>query len=180
MRNPLDRIESHYTHGHALGFPETKKPLSEGIDGRLIEASRYATQIEEYYKRFSADSILLLNFEDLKTNPLHQVKKVCQFLEIDPDYNFQELDTRHNANEGRIGYDPLWRSLRRIKLLRSMAQVISVKPKRMLHSFFGHQIEGKFKLSPAQRDFILSQLKEDLQKLSFEYGIELSKWGIKQ
>jgi hypothetical protein len=180
MRNPLDRIESHYTHGQAQGWLATKKPLSEEIDGRLIEASRYATQIEEYYKRFSADSILLLNFEDLKTNPLHQVKKVCQFLEIDPDYNFQELDTRHNANEGRIGYDPLWRSLRRIKLLRSMAQVISVKPKRMLHSFFGRQIEGKFKLSPAQRDFILSQLKEDLQKLSFEYGIELSKWGIKQ
>ena len=178
MRNPIERIESHYTHGHALGFPETQKPLSEVIDSDLITTSQYAKQIAEYYKKFSADSILLLNFEDLKTNPLNQVKKVCQFLDIDPDYNFQELDTRHNANEGRIGYDPLWRSLRRIKLLRSMAQVISVKQKQMLHSFFGSQIESNIKLSPEQRNFILQELQEDLRKLSSEYGVDVRSWGI--
>ena len=178
IRNPIDRIESHYTHGHALGFPEAQKPISEVIDSDLITTSQYAKQIEEYYKRFSADTILLLNFEDLKTNPLNQVKKVCQFLDIDPDYNFQEIGIRHNANEGRIGYDPLWRSLRHIKLLRSMAQAISVKQKQMLHSFFGRQIEGKFKLSTAQKDFILSELREDLRKLSLVYGVDVSRWGI--
>ena len=48
----------------------------------------------------------------------------------------------------------------------------------MLHSFFGRQIEGKFKLSPAQRDFILSELREDLRKLSLVYGVDVSRWGI--
>ena len=178
IRNPLDRIESHYTYGRAYGFPETQKPLSEYIDRDLIATSQYAKQIGEYYQRFSADSILLLNFKDLKTNPLNQLKEVCQFLDIDPDYNFQELDTRHNANEGRIGYDPFWRSLRRNKLLRSMAQGIPVKQKQMFHSFFGRQVKGNIKLSPEQRSYLLNELKEDLQKLSVDYGVDLQSWDL--
>jgi len=178
VRNPIDRIESHYTHGHALGFPETKEPLFKGLNNDLITTSLYARQIEEYYQRFPADSILLLKFEDLRNNPLNLLREVCRFLDVDVNYEFQELGTRHNANEGRIGYDPLWRSLRRIKQLRSVARLMPTQHKQMLHSLFGRKIEGNFKLSSEQRSFVLGELQEDLQRLSFQYGIDVSCWGI--
>lgn len=179
MRNPLDRIESHYSHGQAMSWKSTIKPISEGIDKHLIETSRYAKQIEVYYQKFSADSILLLNFEDLKADPYSTIAKVCRFLDIDTDYNFEEINTIHNANKQRIVYANSWRSLRRNKLLRSLAGLIPTKQKEMFRDLlFSHQLEEKIKLSPEQRNFILQELQEDLHKLSCEYGVDVSSWGI--
>ena len=179
MRNPLDRIESHYNHGQAMSWKSTLKPISEGIDLHLIETSRYAKQIEIYYQKFSADSILLLNFDDLKADPENIITKVCQFLDIDSNYKFEGIDTIHNANKQRIVYANSWRSLRKNKLLRSLAQLVPATPKEMVRDrFFSSQIEDKIKLSSEQRSLILSQLKEDLQKLNSEYGVDVSSWGI--
>ncbi|MDJ0728268.1 MAG: sulfotransferase, partial [Prochloraceae cyanobacterium] len=99
MRNPIERIESQYTHGQAAGWEGIEKTSSTTtIDRDLIVPSLYAMQIKEYYKRFPAENILLLNFDDLKTNPRDLLQQVCNFLEIDPNYEFQGLNTVHNAN----------------------------------------------------------------------------------
>lgn len=180
LRNPIERIESHYTHGQAQGWEVTQQPLSKGIDGRLIQASQYARQIEEYYKRFPADNILLLNFEDLKTEPLSLVKSVCQFLNIDPNYEFQGLGTIYNANNRRLVNEQLWKSISRIQSLRSLVKLIPDKQKQRIYSCFGRKIESKsYKLTPEQRNFVLRELQEDLQKLRSEYGVDISRWGIK-
>ncbi len=178
VRNPIDRIESHYTHGKAQNWAETQQPLSEGINRHLIEVSQYARQIEEYYKRFPANDILLLNFEYLKTKPLNFVRKVCRFLDIDPDYKFQGLDTIHNANNQRLVDESLWKSMSRIKLLRSLAGLMPTKQKQILYNCFGRKIEGNLKLSLEQKKFVLSELREDLRKLSLEYGVDVESWGI--
>lgn len=179
VRSPIERIESHYTHGHALGFPEIKESGFQGLNSDLITTSQYAMQIEEYYKRFSAENILLLKFEDLVTKPLRLLRNVCEFLDIDAEYEFQELDKRYNANQGRIGYDPLWRSLRRVKLLRSLARIIPSEQKQILHSCLGRKVESILVLTPEQRQLILSELREDLEKLRLKYGIEVEHWFTK-
>ena len=178
MRNPLERIESHYTHGLAQNWQSTQKPLTEEIHPELIEASQYARQLNEYYQRFPANDILLLNFTDLKKEPLALLKKVCCFLQIDPDYQFQGLNTVYNANTERIANENLWRSLRKIKLLRSLSQHISVEQKKKIYNLFGRKLEGNVKLLPEQRSYILHELREDLQKLSLDYGVDLQSWGI--
>ncbi|MEM9906108.1 MAG: sulfotransferase domain-containing protein [Cyanobacteria bacterium P01_D01_bin.44] len=79
MRDPIERIESHYTHGLSTKWGQKMMKLDKGIDHRLIEISRYAKQIDEYYKRFLKNNILLLNFEDLKNDPSSVLKKYAVF-----------------------------------------------------------------------------------------------------
>lgn len=178
IRNPLERIESHYTHVQGTDWGTVVK-LSEGIDDKLIEFTKYAQQIEEYYKRFPADSILLLDFEELKNSPLELVKKVCRFLEIDYNYEFQRIGEIYNPNKNRIINDRFWRRMRRIKPLRTLVKKwLPTQQKQIVHSFFGNKVEEKFRLSPEQKDLVLSLLREDLRKLKFEYGIDVSRWGI--
>ncbi len=180
IRNPIDRIESHYTYAHALGYPEGKRPLSEFIDSNLIETSRYAKQIEEYYQRFSSNSILLLDFDDLQTDPLNLLKKICQFLDIDPDYNFQGLNEKYNANQGRIGYSKLWDFLRSNKRIRlAIKNIIPKQQKQILHRFFASKLEGNMKLSSAQKKYILQELQEDLYQLKSKYNFNIDNWMIK-
>jgi len=179
VRNPIERIESHYTHGLSQGWAEAKQPISSTISREFIEVSRYTRQIEEYYKRFSSDSILLLDFEDLKTNPLDLLKNICHFLDVDPDYAFQALNKRHNANNQRLKDERLWESMSRIKPFYSVAKLIPAKQKQMIYSCFGRKRKDSFKLSPEQQNFVLAELQEDLRKLSFKYGVDVSRWGIK-
>ncbi|NES20322.1 MAG: sulfotransferase [Symploca sp. SIO3E6] len=178
MRDPIKRIESHYNFSLALGHPETYQPISMGIDQRLIDTSKYAKQIREYYNRFSSNDILLLQFEDLKDNRLTLINQIIKFLNLDPYNHFQDIDNVHNMTKGMIGYDPIWRSLRRIKILYSVAQLIPTNQKDNLHSIFGKKVKGDFKLSAEQKEQIMNELREDLKELKFEYGVDVSKWNL--
>lgn len=172
MRNPLEKIESHFRYS---GIPI---PNSDQIEADIIETSRYAKQLNEYYARFPANTILLLNFEDLKTNPLNLLQRVCNFLEIDPSWNFQGLNTVYNASQDLVFNDPLWQALKKIKFLRSFAQYVPYKQKKLLHRCFGQKREFNHKLYDKQREFVLAELQPDLIELHQKYGVDLKRWLI--
>ena len=179
MRNPIDRIESHYTHGLAAGWQEIEKSGSKTIDRDLIVPSLYAMQIAEYYKRFPAENILLLNFDDLKTNPKDLLKQVCQFLEIDPNYEFEAINKVHNANKQRLVNESLWRRLKKVSFFRFFARKISKKQKAKIYGLLGKKIQKNVKLSPEQKQYIWKELAEDLKNLERKYGFDVGRWGIK-
>lgn len=172
MRNPIEKIESHFRYSGKL------VPESHQIEPGLIETSRYAYQIDEYYKQFPAENILLLKFEELKDNPFRLLNKVCQFLEIDESWNFQNLDKVYNASKDRVFDDPIWQALKQVKLLYTFAKYIPDEYKNSLHHLLGQRRQLNHQLSIEQRNFILCKLQNDLQKLNRKYGIDLENWGI--
>jgi hypothetical protein len=178
VRNPIERIESHYSHGITQDWGKNLKPLSEGIDEIMLETSRYSKIIEAYYNRFPSEDILLLNFDDLKSEPYRLVQRVVEWLGVNPNYPFKELGAKHNSKEDRIVNDRLWRKLRKNKLLHSLGALVPAQSKHMLHSLLGTRIKGDFKLSPQQRSFVLKELREDLQKLQWNHGVDVNRWNI--
>ncbi len=179
LRNPLDRIESHYTHGRAWGYGETKQDLAEEINPEVIETTKYAMQIEEYYRRFPADSIMLLNFEDLKQQPELILTKICRFLEIDDSYNFKDLNTVHNRGKARTTIKlPGWYKIRRTDYVRAISDSIPIKTKKIFRNCFGRQVNEPVQLSPKQKKLVLSELQTDLEKLRSQYGFDISQWNL--
>ncbi|MDJ0725709.1 MAG: sulfotransferase domain-containing protein, partial [Prochloraceae cyanobacterium] len=132
----------------------------------------------EYYKRFPAENILLLNFDDLKANPRYLLEQVCNFLEIDPNYEFQGLNTVHNANKQRLVNERLWRKLKKISFLRSFARQIPKHQKARIYNLFGKKITDNVKLSPEQKQLVWQELEEDMRELEREYGFDVSSWII--
>jgi len=179
MRNPLDRIESHYTHGRSAGWEEIEKSGSQTIDRDLIVPSLYGMQIGEYYKRFPAENILLLDFDDLKNNPKDLLKKVCQFLEIDSNYEFAGIDKVHNANNQRLADESLWENLKQIPFLRSLAKKVSKEQKAKIYNLLGKKNKNNVQLSLEQKKYIWQELEPDLKLLEREYGFDASRWDIK-
>lgn len=179
MRNPLERIESHYAHGIAYKSKKLPDSTIEKIDREILDTSRYSMQIAEYYQRFSRDKILLLNFDDLKQNPLALMRRVCQFLEIDSNYKFQNLSSIYN-NSGSKKIRINWYGLNipmKAEIHRLLKQIPS-DYKLFIHSLFGRQTDKPVKLSQVQKDYILKELKEDLLKLSQIYGFDISQWNL--
>lgn len=84
LRNPLDRVVSHYWHCIDLGI------YDEGIDSVLakdttfLERSLYHYQLSRYLDYFPADRIHLVLFEEFKQDTTAVLNGICRFLGVDP------------------------------------------------------------------------------------------------
>jgi Sulfotransferase domain len=181
MRSPISRIESHYTHLEAWGQEANVRPYGEGLANEIIDISKYAMQLDEYYQRFPAKDILLLNFEDLKQDPASLLCKVCQFLTIDADYQFKTLNTVYNSNKLRKKvFLPGWRNLRQTYIIKAIARATPSSARETFKNLFGQKVTRQIKLTPDETKYVLNYLHDDLQRLCQEYQVNTSRWNLPQ
>ena len=184
LRNPIDRIESHYTQGRKHNYQDTAQPLSVGINQEIIDTSRYAMQAKEYYQRFSTKDILLLDFEVLKQNSSLLLKKVCNFLDIDANYEFNDSQLIHNSHSKKSSkvFIPGYSYLRKTSFVQDRLKFMPQNFKqnaRSIRNLFARHVENEYvKLSPEQRQYIFKELAEDLKNLQNDYNFDVSRWSI--
>lgn len=94
LRRPLDRIRSHYemdrAHGvtgrSLLSLVEEELALGEdanwGNCAYYVGASRYAQQLQAYYRYFAPESVCVLSFEKLIADPEAELGRLYAFLGI--------------------------------------------------------------------------------------------------
>jgi len=176
LRNPINRIESHYNHGQT--GRKQNQPIEKSL-GYMINVSRYAMQLKPYYDYFSPENILILDFDDLKRDPLPLVQNVCQFLRIESDYDFAGLNKVYNRYQPRQKNHPVWEYLRNIMPLKAMTKATPTSvPKSAARRLLAPKPPARFVLSAEQRTFILQELKEDMEELSSNYGFDVSSWNL--
>ncbi len=104
LRNPADRLFSHYVMALTLGW--TQKPLWEFADEKK-EAFRkglYAEQLTRYFELFDRDQFLILTFEQIfanEENTRNALDQVGHFLDIDPSlFSLEKATTRVHERSG--------------------------------------------------------------------------------
>lgn len=103
LRNPIDRIFSHYNWvdslvGENLSLEKAiKKDFNKEPQSNInfefgyrnyFQFGLYGKWLEQYYKNFDKKDILIILTEDLKKNPLQTINKCCDFLDIS---KFEEI-----------------------------------------------------------------------------------------
>lgn len=81
MRDPIDRIESHIAHNIAKGRV-TARDYAAMMEG-AISTSRYGYQLDTFRAPLGNPEMLLLDFEDLKREPLALLDRVTDFLGLE-------------------------------------------------------------------------------------------------
>jgi hypothetical protein len=175
MRNPIDRIESHVYHGLYAGWT---KPIEAGISDHALNVSRYAMQLDAYVERFGRERISLLVLEEFQKTPAEELRRVCEFLEIDP--NFQFTDHRsHNPASDHYIERPFWNRIRNVDSLRRLSHLIPAKLRRSILQSTGRKLDVRHQLTPSERAEIAEALHGDLLRLKSDYGIDAAAtWGI--
>lgn len=85
MRNPVDRIRSHYRH-RLLRNAFDGAPEVEVLENPIyVNRSRYAMQVAPYLERFPCEQLLLLIFEEYIAAPRATLETVARFLGIPRD-----------------------------------------------------------------------------------------------
>jgi|AntDeeMinimDraft_5_1070356.scaffolds.fasta_scaffold09002_1 hypothetical protein len=163
VRNPFDRIESHFD------FMRRQDPRwSNTITGtQLLATSNYYLQLQQFRQYFPRERLLVLDFDDLVAEPHAVVARV---------YNFLRLSDHHFPKRYKVR-NPTRRAQGPIARLRGW---LAARPRRAQGSTAG-ELEAhtaRVPLTDAQRDHVHAQLAPDMRRLRDEYEVDVAKWGF--
>lgn len=127
MRHPIDRLISHYIHEWSMG--NYKCDINEAITRypELIAYSRYAMQIEPYFKKFGKLNVLPVFFDRLISQSEQELNRVCQFIGYKSKARwFSDLKAK-NVSKKRIRKFPFYNILVDSKLAELIRRTLVPK-----------------------------------------------------
>ena len=124
VRDPIDRLVSHYCHDVARGFEE--RPLEVALrerDSEYIARSQYHRQISRYLAYYDAESILIIDQVDLRKNRRDTLKKTFAFIGADPDMWDPRFEEEHHVTSQKRQRSAFGKRLARTWPMRAVALV---------------------------------------------------------
>lgn len=104
VRDPIDRMLSHYLHNVAGGYED--RPLSAALtdaDSSYVARSRYAYQLEPYVDAFGRDRIQILTREELKRERPASMRRAFGFLGVDPEFSSAQFEREWETGTAKGG-----------------------------------------------------------------------------
>jgi hypothetical protein len=93
VRDPIDRMLSHYLHN--LGGGYDSRPLEEALSDphtAYVDRGRYFFQLEPYLERFEPGRIELVPREELKRDRAGAMRRVFRFLGVDETFSSEQFE----------------------------------------------------------------------------------------
>ena len=106
IRDPVDRMVSHYIHEWSMGVITCDLVDAIEIHPEILAYSRYGEQLAPWIDAFGTQDLLVLTLEDMNRHPQKILRHVGAFLGR-PDVIWHENLGRENASAARIRRFPL-------------------------------------------------------------------------
>jgi hypothetical protein len=93
VRDPIDRMLSHYLHNVGGGYED--RPLEQALsdpDTAYVDRGRYFFQLEPYLERFDRDRIELVTREELKSEREATLRRVFGFLGVGEGFRSPQFE----------------------------------------------------------------------------------------
>ncbi|MFL1484269.1 sulfotransferase domain-containing protein [Marinobacter sp. LN3S78] len=169
VRNPLDRIVSHYNY--MLRDADFDQRI---VDDHLVNTSSYFLQLSQYQRWFPDRDLLVLDFDRLKSDPGAVIAQVCRFLSVDDRYRPASYQVANRTEvqstlERWVKHSPLGSLSHHIPApVRRCGQRIlgSVSPRRLRT------------LSSSERAYVIERLTPDMQQFQRAFGFDITRWGF--
>ncbi len=199
VRDPIERIRSHYQHRVMVGTE--RAPIESAVlhDPTYVDVSRYAVQIERYTNCFPRECILVLAAEELRAQRLATMHRVYRFLQIDPDFVAPTIDREFYRTDERVRSTlGLWGVRRSLKRLvpRSMRWWV----RRNLNRYTASDLQmmpqdssaptsdgrrhtqasglAEVRVSERLRTQLIEMLRDDVERLRFYMPEGFDGWGM--
>jgi hypothetical protein len=181
LREPIERAFSHYLMDCRLGFCSEK--LEDIIANpqsypqyfqQYLELGNYSSQLKRYQDVFGKEQLLVIFYEDFKTDTEKVMKGVFNFLEIDQ----QEIDFSIK-NPFLSPSNALISNLYKFNIIRKGVKTIMLE--RLLSLIRSKYFSAKSKpmLSRATEQQLKVFYKSDVFQLEKLLNTDLARWNIK-
>ncbi|UJA21716.1 sulfotransferase [Thermoleophilia bacterium SCSIO 60948] len=104
VRDPIDRILSHYVHNVGGGYES--RPIEQALAApgcSYVERSRYATQLDPYLERFGSERVRVITQDELRDRRAETMRGAFGFLGVDPDFSSEQFDREWERGTAKSG-----------------------------------------------------------------------------
>ncbi len=175
VRDPIERILSHYLHNVGGGYES--RPIEAALadpDSSYVTRSRYAMQIEPYLQTFDRSHVLIVDNAELANERAATMRRVFEFCEVDPNFDSEQFEREWETGSARAdeggGYRLMDRAVR-LPGLRALDRNFDRLPEslrwmveRIVHDP-GEGPAPKPALDPAVRERLRGWLADDVADL---------------
>ncbi|MBD3311261.1 MAG: hypothetical protein GF349_02035 [Candidatus Magasanikbacteria bacterium] len=184
LRNPTDRLYSHYLHAKGNYEKKYEKKFFSFDhflnNDEIISTGFYMKHINNYLNFFDKDKILLLLHDDLKVNPEKFIKRIYIFLDVDKNFtpsllNYVPNPTWKKNNKTLKTYQKIKNNLMQSSIKKRVMPIIKNNTvnnlalntlkfcDRSVHSITS--LQKRPQLSPKYRKIINDIYREENKKL---------------
>ena len=173
VRDPIDRIISHYVHNCAKGGE--RRLLSEALaepGNNYIQTSRYYFQIEAFLEYFPRSQLLVVESERLEHDAEGVLRDVFTFLDVEPQWDSAILRKRFYESSKRKRRSALEKAVidrTENRVCRAAARLIAAP--------FSERVMRP-ELSNADRTKLVDSLAHDVEELRRFSGLAFSSWSL--
>jgi hypothetical protein len=185
VRDPVERIRSHYQHRVLSGAE--RLPLEEAVvkDRRYLDCSRYAMQIDRYLEWFPREQILLVTSEELRSERIPTMRQIFAFLEIDPDFVDRTIEREFYTSGARATYPPAaWWIRRTMKRYAPASKRAKELIDLAIPALLGRRaerranVDPRFTVTPEVRERLAEELRDDVATFRRSMPDGFDGWGI--
>jgi hypothetical protein len=185
VRDPIERIRSHYRHRVAIGTETASFERAVRDNPIYTDWSRYATQVDQYLEFFSRSHLLIVTSEELRHSRLKTMRRIYSFLGVDSEYIPGILDREFLRTDERAIYFPAVGKLRHAlkhrwpSSKRAKEFIDSALPRSILRVARPRNAQEKSRpISDQLRSDLEDLLKDDVRRLRAHMGDGFDGWGI--
>ena len=187
VRDPIDRIVSHYLHQwYDKRLSGTLSSiLSDPASIRAqhyINTSNYYLQLSQYLEFYKLSNIYTVSLESLRHSPQETMQKIFRFLEVDDNYILPQASMVFNATQvkvrtNKLGDLLLTNSIPLRRLVNISARPLPPALKARIRSLLGSK-QDRPKTDPQARETLRTLLQDDMAKFRELTGQSFEQWSI--
>lgn len=171
VRDPVDRMESHYNHGR---MRQTSWEYEHFFEPGIIDPSRYFMQLQQFLLRYpERDRYRILDFDELVARPGQVMEGVYRWLGLEPVSSVEERHDNRTPERSRI--ELLLGNVDLSALLAVVPERIKDRAKQVLRKV----APGKKRMSVEQREKARAYLETDIRLFGREFDFPVEKWGFR-
>jgi hypothetical protein len=171
MRDPIDRIVSHYLTNVSLAN-ETRsleEALTDFENNKYVETSRYYTQIGKFLEYFDRSQLLLFTLEELHNHPHKVCRDIFSKVGVDPDFSHSSFHEIHHRTSLKRRPTSLALKISRYPGGRAVRSTLPFLLERSL---------DKQSLPQEVRSCLIEELKPDIDALRKFWDRDLTHWSL--
>lgn len=174
VRDPIDRLLSHYVHNVSGGYED--RGLTEALADRssaYVMRSLYAGQLEPYLSAFDPEQILIVAQDRLRDDRQATLRRLFEFAGVRSDFSSDQFDRLWETGSAKTGggFRLMDRAVR-LPGLRAIDRNFDRLPEslRWLVERVVHDPKGgpaaKPELGPGERESLAELFRPDVERLS--------------
>lgn len=179
LRDPLERMKSHYRHEVIMGREQRRPDDALQTDTSYFLRSCYVLQLERYLEHFSRDRILLITSEDLRASRDETLARVLDFLDLEPMGTPPTTDKEFHKSSDKGRRTKTLRAMAKLPAYRRISRTVPAGLKRRVRGLGYQRVEvSDVELSPQKEQELRAVLAPDVERLRRHMPADFTGWGF--